>query len=143
MLLTMSLVPSRAGARERIAGPITAEVVKTVDGDTLEVKVQIWLGQELTTNVRIRGIDAPEIKGHCPKEKEMARAAAGQLAQLAAGMVKLSNVETDKYGGRVLADVQNGDGVELAKMMLESGLVRAYAGGARGAWCGLAGLSGD
>src|SRR5262245_62165511 len=73
----------RALARERIAGPLSAEVMRAVDGDTLEVKVQIWLGQELTTDVRIKGIDAPEMKGRCPREKEMAHAAADRLAAVA------------------------------------------------------------
>ena len=132
-----------AVAKERIDGPLAAEVLRAVDGDTLEVKVQIWLGQELTTSVRIRGIDAPEMKGRCPHEKEMARAAAAQLAQVAAGKVRLSNVEADKYGGRVLADVETDKGAGLTRLMIASGLVRAYAGGTREPWCGLANRTGN
>src|SRR5690348_11392023 len=74
-------------AKDRLDGPFAAEVVRAIDGDTLEVKVQIWLGQELTTSVRLRGIDAPEMKGRCQKEKDMARAAAGHLAEVATGKV--------------------------------------------------------
>ena len=135
-LLALCLAPPGAIAKERMDGPLAAEVVRAVDGDTLEVKVQIWLGQELTTNVRVSGIDAPEMKGRCEKEKDMARAAAVRLAEVAAGRVRLSNVEADKYGGRVLADVETASGAGLARVMLESGLVRVYDGGARGPWCG-------
>ena len=142
-ILALTLSPPCAIAKDRMDGPLAAEVVRAIDGDTLEVKVRIWLGQELTTNVRVRGIDAPEMKGRCQKEKEMARAAAGRLAEVAAGTVRLSNVEADKYGGRVLADVETIDGAGLARLMLASGFVRAYDGGARGPWCGLAGLGGN
>src|SRR6185295_14017483 len=114
-----------------------------IDGDTLTVKAQIWLGQELTVSARIRGIDAPEIHGKCMREKSMAAAATNRLFAIAGGAsVRLTNVEEDKYGGRVIADVTTEAGVEIAPAMLASGLVRPYDGTARGSWCDIAGLGG-
>ena len=134
-VLALTLSPPCAIAKDRMAGPLAAEVVRAIDGDTLEVKVQIWLGQELTTNVRVRGIDAPEMKGRCQKEKEMAQGGGGTACRTGGRHGELSNVEADKYGGRVLADVETVGGAGLARLMLASGLVRAYDGGARGpAW---------
>ena len=99
-------------AVERISGPVTADVVRVIDGDTLTVKAQIWLGQELTVSARIRGIDAPEIHGKCMREKSMAAAATNRLFAIAGGTsVRLTNVEEDKYGGRVIADVTTEAGV--------------------------------
>ena len=46
-------------------GPRTgypAEVLRVFDGDTFEARVRIWPGTDVTTKVRIRGIDAPEMK---------------------------------------------------------------------------------
>ena len=138
----MGLSPARA--EERLAGPVVAEVVRTIDGDTLEVKARVWLGLEVTTKIRIRGIDAPEIHGRCQREKDMAAAAAARLAELAgAGEVALSNIGEDKFGGRVDADVMTESGKSVSDLMLASGLVRPYDGGTRGEWCGLASLGGD
>ena len=119
-----------------VAGPIDAEVVRVVDGDTLEVRARIWLGQELDTHVRIAGIDAPEMHARCPRERSLAEEARGTLERsLASGHVQLRDVRNDKYGGRVRADVVLDDGRSAAEVMLRSGLVRHYEGGTRQPWC--------
>ena len=50
-------MPSHAG--QTLAGPYTATVERVIDGDTLAVRVSMWIGQELRVLVRIRGVDAP------------------------------------------------------------------------------------
>ena len=128
-------------ARERLAGPVEAAVIRIVDGDTIEVRARVWLGEELTVMARLRGIDAPELKGHCRQERAMAAAATERLTAAAGvGAVRLSNIENDKFGGRVLADIATPSGEQLATLMLASGLVRAYDGGKRGGWCFFSGM---
>ena len=137
------LVAGHAAAAERMPGPYTAEVLRTVDGDTLEVKVSVWLGLQVSTLVRIRGIDAPEMKGRCPREIELAQKATELLRIETTPRVVLRNIEGDKYFGRVDADVTTSpDGLDLREAMLRSGLARPYAGETRGDWCGLASLGG-
>jgi micrococcal nuclease len=46
-----------------------AEVVRVIDGDTLEARVRIWPGMDVTTRVRLRGIDAPELHARCEGER--------------------------------------------------------------------------
>ena len=139
VLLLLGWGVPEARASEVLAGPVAAEVVRTVDGDTLDVRAKIWLRQEIAVAVRIRGIDAPELRARCPHEKEMAEAATAMLAAAVDGRpVRLARIEDDKYGGRVLADVITDTGLSVADVMLASGLVRAYQGGAREAWCGVA-----
>ena len=136
--------PPGAAAAERIAGPVIAEVVRVLDGDTLEVSAKIWLGQELKVSARIRGIDAPELRGKCRQEVMMAAAATDRLVAATQGAsLRLSNIQNDKYAGRVVADVTMADGTELGPLMLQSGLVHAYDGGERGGWCDLAGVDGQ
>ena len=125
-----------------LRGPFEARPVRIVDGDTFEARIPIWFGQETTTLVRLRGIDAPERAGACVSERQQAEAARAALAEtLAAGRVVLTQVSRDKYFGRVVADVtvEAGDGgfppVDAAALMRELGLVRAYDGRARGGWC--------
>ena len=66
-------LPGVLGAADRLAGPLPAQVVSVLDGDTLEVWVHIWLGQDLNTRVRLAGIDAPELKDKCDRERILAR----------------------------------------------------------------------
>lgn len=123
-------------AADRIAGPITAIVVRVVDGDTIEVSAAVWIGLEITVSARIRGIDTPEIRGKCRDETIMAAAAADRLAEaVRSGVVRLTDIEGDKYFGRVVADVTTGEGADVAALMLASGLARVYDGGTRSGWC--------
>lgn len=85
--------------------------------------------------VRIRGIDAPELRGGCPSEKALAAAARDQLADLTGPLVVLTDIANDKYAGRVVADVRARDDRDLRLAMLASGLARAYDGEGRGVWC--------
>src|SRR6185295_10918227 len=86
-------------------GSHPADVLRVLDGDTFEARVHVWPGMEITTKVRLRGIDAPELKARCPQERSKAEAAREALrAMLAEGDVAVVRVGLDKYGGRVVAD---------------------------------------
>jgi len=128
--------PQRLAA-EALAGPVAANVERVVDGDTIEVKAAIWLGQTLIIRVRIDGVDAPELEARCPEERKLALAARDFLVRRLQGVpVKLSHVVYDKYGGRVRADVADAAG-DIGHALLEAGLVRPYHGERRESWCGL------
>lgn len=125
-----------AAAAERFAGPVEARVIDVIDGDTLKAEAHLWPGHRLTVSIRIRGIDAPEMKSRCHAERLAALAAREALARLiAGGTISVSNVAGAKYYGRVLADVATGDGTPLAPAMLSLALVRPYGGGRREGWC--------
>jgi endonuclease YncB( thermonuclease family) len=120
----------------RIEGPVAAKIVRVRDGDTVEVEAFIWPQQVVRVAVRLRGIDAPELKAKCEGEKIAALAARDRLADLVeAGGVSLSDVSGDKYFGRVLARVSTGAEPDLGKRLLDEGLVAPYDGGKRRDWC--------
>jgi endonuclease YncB( thermonuclease family) len=126
-------VPAMAGAL-RAGHP--AQVVRVLDGDTFEARVNVWPGLDITTKVRLRGIDAPELRARCSDEAAKAQAARTALAAiLAEGAVGVSGVALDKYGGRVLADASTRTTADIAAALLRAGVVRAYAGGRRESWC--------
>jgi endonuclease YncB( thermonuclease family) len=58
-------ITSRSIAGDLLEGPVTATVERVVDGDTLAVRAKIWIGHEIDVLVRLRGIDAPELRGDC------------------------------------------------------------------------------
>lgn len=129
-------LPDLGWAKPVLPGPIPAEVVEVVDGDTLRVRAQIWLDQTVETRVRLTGIDAPELhNSSCDAEREAGERARTRLAQLAQSrLVVLEDIRPDKYGGRVLARVRGPNG-DLGRDMLEDGYALPYSGSNRGKWC--------
>ena len=116
------------------------DVIRTIDGDTFEARVHLAPGLDLTTRVRLRGIDAPELKASCAQELQMAEAATGALrALLGEGDVTIFNIGPDKYAGRVVADVATRRTGNVSTAMLAAGHARSYGGGHRNGWCANAG----
>ena len=118
-----------AGARQPV------EVIRTVDGDTFLARVHQPNGADLVARVRLRGIDAPELKASCQEELDKAEAAARALRDLLGqGGVTITNLGSDKYG-RVLADVATRKTASVAAALVAGGFVRSYNGGHRNGWC--------
>ena len=112
------------------------DVIRTIDGDTFLARVHLSPGHKPITRVRLRGIDAPELKAACPDELRMAEAATGALrALLGEGEVAISNIGPDKYSGRVDADVATKRTGNVSDAMIAGGHVRGYGGGHRNGWC--------
>lgn len=130
------LAASRPACAEKLAGPVAARVERVVDGDTVRVKAQIWIDQEIEVAVRIEGADAPELfRPHCPAEKEKAlEAKAFAAGFFPDGSAVLRDIHYGKYAGRVVARIENSAGAELGPALIEAGL--AVRQGAR-SWCGV------
>ncbi|SEB55187.1 nuclease homologue [Nitratireductor aquibiodomus] len=121
-----------AARREVISGPVEARVLRVIDGDTFVAEAHVWPGQRIRVSVRIRGVDAPELRSRCAAEKAAARAARAALGRLLAqGTVRIGNISGGKYYGRVLADVTTEPGGDVASRLLDARLVAAYGGGRR------------
>jgi endonuclease YncB( thermonuclease family) len=142
-VLAISACSGGAARADVLPGPYLGTVERVVDGDTLSVRVTVWLELDLRVLVRVRGIDAPEVRGRCDLEKSRAAKATVALQNLiGSGAVVLTDIEGDKYFGRVLADVGTPDGKDVGAALLASGLVRAYDGRARAAWCAIGAITG-
>ncbi|MEI8393828.1 MAG: thermonuclease family protein [Rhodospirillaceae bacterium] len=123
-------------SREVLDGPVTVDVIRVIDGDTIVVRAHPWLGLFVETRVRLEGIDAPELRGHCDSEKALAEQARTRLAELlATGPARLGEIRNDKYGGRVRARVFNQAGTDLGAALIAAGLARPYHGERRRPWC--------
>lgn len=105
-------------------GPYEVDVIRVLDGDTVEVDVDLWPGLRQRVKVRLR---------RC--EKEAGIRAKDRLAELLvqAGQVELVDVALGKYSGRVLGRLV-ADGENVAERLLAEGLVRPYSGGRREPW---------
>ena len=113
--------------------------VKITDGDTikLDVSKESPLIKKLGLSVRIKGIDTPEkgSKAKCDKENALGQQATKFTTDLVGNKeLLLSQVENDKYGGRIVASVKVG-GVDIAQELLKKGLARVYNGEKKKSWC--------
>jgi endonuclease YncB( thermonuclease family) len=134
--------PSRGADEPANMSPLTtvyaADLLRVIDGDTFDARIHVWPGLAVTTRVRLRGIDAPELHAHCPQERSKAEAARTALAAiLADGQIRVLHIGPDKYNGRIVADAATARTTDVSATMLRSGLARAYDGGRRAGWCDL------
>ncbi len=122
--------------RHVLPGPIEAEVIRVQDGDTLLVRARIWVGQDIVVHARIAGIDTPELRGRCARERRLAvKARDFVTAQVASRLVRLVRIRYGKYAGRVVTGVETENGTDLGQALLAAGLARPYHGRRRAGWC--------
>ncbi len=135
---TIAVAPKRAevGSFAGTESRLSADVLRIVDGDTFEARVHVWPGIDITTKVRLRGVDAPEMKANCRDEAIKAEASRAALQSiLAQGGVTIAQVSPDKYGGRVVANAATRATSDVSGAMLDGGHARRYGGGRREGWC--------
>lgn len=96
-----------------------------VDGDT------IWLRGE---KIRIADIDAPELRGRCRAETELARAARDRLRVILRGAdLEVRRAGRDRYG-RTLATIRAGR-IEVGEALIAGGHAAPWRG-RKADWCG-------
>lgn len=147
LLILASCVPAgpRAPAGDVLAGDVAAgdgcyewplREPLAYDGDTLYALLPGLPTELREISVRVRGIDAPELRGRCAREIVQAEAARAETARLlrAGRWVEMCAVGWDKYGGRVDARVMI-DGRDLGQALIAAGLARPYEGDRREGWC--------
>jgi micrococcal nuclease len=125
-------VPATAGGK--LEGPVPAIVTRVIDGDTIEVRAQIWLEQEILVKVRLAGVEAPEMTAACDEARRTAQQARDFVVQEVGGArVLLMRIRGDKYFGRVVGHVMTPKGEDLSSLLLAAGLATPYSGGRRAA----------
>jgi micrococcal nuclease len=111
--------------------PITGGyVIKVYDGDTITIATRLPYADSplYKFQVRLNGIDTPEIKTKNSSEKARALQSKEALSNVCLNRhITLENVGLEKYG-RILADVFC-DGVHLNKFMIDNGFAVRYDGG--------------
>lgn len=113
-------------------GPYTGQVVRVIDGDTFEARVDIWPRHSVIVSVRVRGVDAPELfRPGCEEERLQANLALAQMEELLpqGQIVTLRNVGPDSFFGRIIADVDRmaqQNGFSLTLLMERRGMIVPY-----------------
>lgn len=139
LLLLTSLIwvsTSSTAAPATYGNIIVTEVRSIYDADTFKVHIPEWpdiVGKSIS--IRIRGVDAPELRGKCQIEKDAARLAKQFTVEKlrTAKVIELKDIQRGKYF-RLLSDVYV-DGVSLGQQLVSAGHARVYDGGKRKGWC--------
>jgi len=112
--------------------------LKNYDGDTITFNISgihPLFGQKI--NVRVAGIDTPEIYGQTDCEKKAAVKAKDIVTNLLkkANRIDLTAIERDKYF-RIVADVVF-DGLSISDILIQEKLAYPYDGGTKQTidWC--------
>ena len=119
-----------------------AKLNRVVDGDTIDVEIDLGFGIWHKARVRMMGIDTPESRTRNLEEKALGLASKARLKELLTG--RRTKLETSKEGkgkfGRVLATVWTSDKKGLAEFinineaLIEEGHARPYFGGKKVPW---------
>ena len=138
IVLILFLLTATSSHSEQSFGDYEGAIyVRNYDGDTITFNLPNLhpiIGKKIA--IRVNGIDTPEIRGKCDKEKYDAKQAQGMVEEFLkdAERIDLKNMGRGKYF-RIVADVY-ADGENLAEALIDSGMAVRYDGGKKNArWC--------
>jgi micrococcal nuclease len=100
-------------------------VNRVIDGDTIEVNVELGFDVFIDVIFRLDGINAPEMKGAAKEAGERARDFLREF--LEGEVVEIQSHGREKYG-RWLATIYAHGGQNVNQIMLNSGLAVPYHG---------------
>ena len=107
---------------------------RIVDGDTIDISIDLGFDLTKKERVRLAGIDTPETRTKNPKEKEMGYQATEFLEMHLMESSKLT-VRTEKDGkfGRMLGWLYKSDKdtMSINQIMIDKGYAWAYDGGTK------------
>ena len=109
-----------------------ATVINVVDGDTIDVSVDLGFDTSLTMRLRLLGINTPETRTKNLEEKARGLAAKERVKQLIENKKVVIHTEkdsTEKYG-RYLATVFIDD-IDVNQLLIKEGHAVVYDGGKR------------
>jgi len=141
-LFACTVALTQPAVAQEIPGPVPAEILHIVDGDTVGVRAHTWPGQYVEIRVRLRGVDAPEIRRVACEAERVKGHEATQFTRdwLTApdgggfAPVMLTDIGPDSFWGRVVARlVRAEDGADLSDDLLAAGLAVPFR--QRGPWC--------
>ena len=112
------------------------KVVKVVDGDTIDVDIDLGFSVSFFSRVRLAGIDTPESRTTDAKEKvlglEVKEKLKKELAAAKDVVIKTEKPDSSEKYGRILGWVfLDGSDVSLNQKLINEGYAWTYGGGTK------------
>ncbi len=116
-----------------------ATVLEVIDGDTIDLMVDLGFSVYHKIRVRLNGINTPESRTKDLREKELglkAKAFTKDWTTRHKDVLVHTSVDKKEKFGRILAKVYSDENKTacLNEDLIEAGYARAYNGEARGGW---------
>jgi len=112
------------------------EVLKIVDGDTIDANIDLGFDISLTKRVRLNGIDTPESRTTDLKEKTLGLEVKEWLKHKLEGakdiLIKTQLPDSTEKYGRILGNLYiNNESLSLNEQMVNTGYAWSYKGDAK------------
>ena len=114
------------------------ELLRVIDGDTIDVRADLGFDVSLRLRLRFAGINTPESRTRNLEEKAMGLAAKARLVEI---LESADRIEFESHGkgkfGRVLATpyaVIGDERTDVCQMLVREDHARLYDGGKREPW---------
>jgi len=111
---------------------IVKEIVKIVDGDTVDIVLDLGFDVYRKERVRINRVDTPESNSKDVTEKKLAVEAKNYVStwMINQKKIKIKTLKDDKYG-RLLGEFYGDGDVCLSDLLIDGGYAWAYDGGTK------------
>ena len=104
------------------------KVERVVDGDTIDIAIDLGFSLHYKTSVRLSGIDTAE------KNTELGKQTKEYVKGVLEGKsFRIQTTKPDKYG-RILGELFLPDNTSFNKSLIEKGLAKSYDGGTKTVW---------
>ena len=114
------------------------ELLRVIDGDTIDVRADLGFDVSLRLRLRFAGINTPESRTRNLEERALGKAATARLVEI---LESADSLEFESFGkgkfGRVLATpyaVIGDERTDVCQMLVREGHARLYDGGKREPW---------
>jgi micrococcal nuclease len=104
------------------------KVLNVVDGDTVDVEIDLGFHIKKTDRIRMLGIDTAELNSKDPSQRELAVVAKNRVRDLAPAITRIKTEmdKGDKYG-RLLGTLYMGDNTtSINEILVQEGLAVPY-----------------
>lgn len=108
----------------------SAELIKVIDGDTIDVNIDLGFGVWLRNQrVRLHSIDAPESRTSNKEEKVRGELSKTKLKEILTEKLLITTyINDDEKFGRVLAKIVNDKGIWVNEWLVEHNYAVVYDG---------------
>ena len=107
------------------------EIIKVVDGDTIDVLIDLGFGLLKKERVRVAGIDTPESRTRDLYEKKLGKEAAAYLKDQLTGKITIKTEKDGKYGRMLGWLYKEGQDISIQEDMINRGYGWSYDGGTK------------
>jgi len=111
---------------------IVKEIVKIVDGDTVDIVLDLGFDVYRKERVRINRVDTPELNSKDVAEKKLAIEAKNYVStwMINQKKIRIKTFKDDKYG-RLLGEFYGDGDLCLSDLLIDGGYAWAYDGGTK------------